>query len=421
MTGTQIHTAPPRSRGGRGSTPVSGHARSALRALAASWRRVRAALLLHCGLRLAGIALVGAWGHRKGLGLYEILATRWDSVYYLNIAEHGYSGHMVPACQLGGPTCKLAFFPLYPALIRAVRAATGLPVGWAAWGAALAASLFAAWGIFAVAEKLHGARVALFTVALYAVVPHALVQSMAYTEPVFTALAAWALYAVLTRAWLTAGTLALLAGATRPSGLAVIAAVTLGAAWHLWSTTGGRSAEPLPLPGGHAPGRPRARLYGAVALAPLGWIAFVLWVGHRMRRWDGYFVEQRLWGSTLDGGTFTIQRLRDLFTQPQLSLDYVVVAATVITAVVLLASLALRRPPLGVWIYAAALVLITVGGAGFFHAKARFLLPAFPLLFPLATALARARTTTVYAVLTGTAIASALYSGYLTMVWTHSP
>ncbi|MFG2722574.1 hypothetical protein ACGFW5_30405 [Streptomyces sp. NPDC048416] len=389
--------------------------------MAGSWRRAQKALLLHCGLRLVGIAMVRTWGHRKGLGLHEILATRWDSVYYLNIAEHGYSGAMVPACQEGGPTCKLAFFPLYPALIRAVCAVTHLPAGWAAWGIALAASLLAAWGIFAVAEKLHGARVALFTVALYAVVPHALVQSMAYTEPVFTALAAWALYAVLTRAWLTAGALALLAGATRPSGLAVIAAVTVGAAWHLLSATGRRTAEPLPLRDGRAQRRSTARLYGAVALAPLGWVAFVLWVGHRMHRWDGYFVEQRLWGSTLDGGSFTVQRLRDLFTQPQLSLDDVVVAATVVTAVILLGSLALRRPPLAIWIYAAALVLITLGGAGYFHAKARFLLPAFPLLFPLATALARARTTTVYAVLTGAAIASALYSGYLTMVWTHSP
>ncbi|MET9363699.1 hypothetical protein ABZX93_22680 [Streptomyces sp. NPDC006632] len=365
--------------------------------------------------------MVAAWGHRKGVGLHEILATRWDSVFYLSIAEHGYSSPMVPACQEGGPTCKLAFFPLYPTLIRGVCAVTGLPADWVAWGMALAASLLAAWGIFAVAEKLYGARVALFTVALYAVVPHALVQSMAYTEPVFTALTAWALYAVLTRAWLTAGTLALLAGATRPSGLAVIAAVTLGAAWQLLPVTGGHGAEPPAVPDERAHGRPTARLYGAIVLAPLGWAAFVLWVGHRMHRWDGYFVEQRRWGSTFDGGTFTVQRLRDLFTQPALSLDDVVVAGTVITAIILLCTLAVRRPPAAVWIYAAALVLITVCGAGYFHAKARFLLPAFPLLFPLATALARARTTTVYAVLTGCAVASACYSGYLTMVWTHSP
>ncbi|WP_369383248.1 glycosyltransferase family 39 protein [Streptomyces sp. cg36] len=389
--------------------------------MAASWRRARAALLLHVGLRLVGVGMVGIWGHRKGLGLHEILATRWDSVYYLNIAEHGYSGPMHPACGLGGPTCKLAFFPLYPTLIRATTAVTGLPASWAAWSLALTASLLAAWGIFAVAEKLYGSRAALFSVALYAIVPHALVQSMAYTEPLFTALAAWALYAVLTRAWLTAGTLALLAGATRPSGLAVIATVTIGAAWQLLSAARGRSTEPVSFQGRRARKRPAVRLYAAIALAPLGWAAFVLWVGHRMNRWDGYFVEQQQWGSTFDGGAFTAQRLRALFTQPQLSLNDVVVAATLVTAVILLATLALRRPPLALWIYAAALVLITVGGAGFFQSKARFLLPAFPLLFPLATALARARTTTVYAVLTGTALVSAFYSGYLTMVWTHSP
>ncbi|MEV6553093.1 glycosyltransferase family 39 protein [Streptomyces sp. NPDC051597] len=378
-------------------------------------------MLLHIALRLAGIGVVGVWGHRKGLGLHEVLATRWDSVFYLNIAQHGYTSPMVPGCGLGGPTCKLAFFPFYPALIRGTSAVTGLPAGWSAWLVALAASLLAAWGIFAVAEKLYDARVALFAVALYAVVPHALVQSMAYTEPVFTALAAWALYAVLCRAWLTAGALALLAGATRPSGLAVIAAVALGAAWQLLPAGGRRTPQLLPARGRRAPRRPTARLYGAIALAPLGWAAFVVWVGRRMGSWDGYFVEQRQWGSTFDGGVFTAQRLRDLFTLPTLTLDYVVAAATVVTAVILLAVLALRRPPLVIWVYAGALVLIAVGGAGFFHAKARFLLPAFPLLFPLAIAMARARRTTVWCTLTGAALASAFYSGYLTMVWTHSP
>lgn len=60
---------------------------------------------------------------------------------------------------------------------------------------------------------------------VWAVLPVGIVQSMAYSESLFTALAAWSLYAVLTGRWVTAGVLASLSGLTRPVGLAVVAAV----------------------------------------------------------------------------------------------------------------------------------------------------------------------------------------------------
>ena len=61
--------------------------------------------------------------------------------------------------------------------------------------------------------------------ALWAVLPHSLVLTMAYTEPLLTAFAAWALYALLRGRWGWAGGLAVLAGLTRPTGIAVAAAV----------------------------------------------------------------------------------------------------------------------------------------------------------------------------------------------------
>lgn len=87
------------------------------------------------------------------------------------------------------------------------------------------ASLAAAWGIFAVADHVYGRRAGVCAVLVWAVLPVGIVQSMAYSESLFTALAAWSLYAVLTGHWLTAGLLASLAGLTRPVGAAVVAAV----------------------------------------------------------------------------------------------------------------------------------------------------------------------------------------------------
>ncbi|MGV9804472.1 hypothetical protein [Micromonospora chersina] len=72
-------------------------------------------------------------------------------------------------------------------------------------------------------------RVGLTLVALWALLPHAVVQNMAYTETIFTALVAWTLYALLRRQWLTAGLLCLVAGLSRPTATTVAAAVGLTA------------------------------------------------------------------------------------------------------------------------------------------------------------------------------------------------
>lgn len=82
-------------------------------------------------------------------------------------------------------------------------------------------------------------------------------------------------------------------------------------------------------------------------------------------------------------------------------------------ALLLFALFLLERPPLPVLVYTAVLVLITVGGAGFFESKPRFLLPAFPLLLPLAAALAKARPRAAVTVTAALAGLSFAYGAYL--------
>ncbi|WP_254707923.1 glycosyltransferase family 39 protein [Streptomyces lunaelactis] len=350
-----------------------------------------------------------------GPGLGKLLATRFDTMYYVHIAEYGYAAPMDGLCKVQGELCKYAFYPLYPGLIRGVSAIVPLPAGIIAWGIAVAASLLAAWGIFAVAEHVHDRRTGVIAVLLWGMVPHAMVESMAYTEPLFTAIAAWALYAVLTQRWLIAGLLATLAGLTRPSGAAVVAAVAICAAWTLVTTLRRR---------GKSPGTPTARkdtLAAAILISPLGWFAWFAWVGHRAGRWDGYFQLQERWGSTFDGGSFTLHRIAEIFTKAPVTLNSVVAALTVIAAFVLFTISLHQRQHAALLIYAAVLMLIAVGGAGYFHSKARFLLPAFPLLFPLAKSLATARPKIAYTVLTAAVLVSSAYGSYLMLVWQYSP
>ncbi len=340
----------------------------------------------------------------------QLLAGRYDTTWYVLIAEEGYPA----TCPVQGELCRYAFFPLYPGMIRTVTALTPLSAQWAAWLIAVAASLAAAWGVYAVVERVAGRRAGLVTVVLWGLVPHAVVESMAYTEALFTAIAAWALYAVLTRRWITAGVLAVLAGLTRPPGAAVAATVVLCALWALWSER--RPAGPA----GQGP-RQVARPVAAVVLAPLGWLFWFGWVGYRAGRWDGYLRVQERWGTSFDGGRFTLHRMTQVFTQQTVLLDSVVIAATITMAVVLLVVCHLQRLPAPLLIHATLIVLITVGCAGYFHSKARFLIPAFVLLIPLAKPLARARPAVVCTLLTGAALISNAYGIYLLTVSDHSP
>jgi hypothetical protein len=258
--------------------------------------------------------------------------------------------------------------------------------------------------LYALGTHLRDTTTGVLLAGLWAVVPHAVVESMGYGETLFTALAGWSLLAVLRARWLTAGVLCLLAGLTRPTGAALVAAVGLAAlvaacrepkAWRAWS---------------------------AMVLAPLGLLGFMAWVGVRLGRADAYlYVQGTAWRMRFDGGADTVQKLGTVVTQP-------VPLAFVVTTVVLVAGLALlviglaERLPWPLLLYAAGVLVLAIGGAGYYWAKGRLLLPAFPLLIPIAYALARSRNRTVpIVVITLLAGLSAFYGVYLCLIWKSSP
>ncbi|MEU6482141.1 hypothetical protein ABZ858_35760 [Streptomyces sp. NPDC047017] len=339
---------------------------------------------------------LAAWHH--GEHPLALLGRSWDSRWYLRIAAHGYG-----AVEHPGPGVvhdDLAFFPLYPALVRAVRllfplggGAAGLVVAWSA--AAVAAA-----GIHAVGARLYGRAVGTALAVLWGLLPHSVVLSMGYSESLLTACAAWSLYAVLTGRWVWAGALAALAGLSRPNGFAVAAAVLAAAGAAVWR---GR-------------GRVSPRLWTGAALAPLGWAGYVLWVGRRTGDpLRGYLRLQRLWGSRFDFGVGALRFVKHLLLQREAFLFFgalVLVAA----GVLLYALLLLDRAPLALAVYSGVLLAVACGGSGFFQCKPRFLLPAFPLLLPLARALVRtARARPWHAAVTACALAglSFAYGAYL--------
>ncbi len=364
------------------------------------------ALALFAAVRLAGILLVILTNDLRGHPLVRNLAHSWDSRWYLHIAAHGY-GRLIWITPEGAVQSDWAFFPLYPALIRGVTAVLPLTPAQGAMLVGWAAAVVAAHGVFTVGHHLYGRGVATALVALWAALPHAVELTIAYTESLFAALAAWALYCVLRGRWLWAGALAALAGLSRPSGFAVAVAVALAAVHEALRRRG----------------RVPASLWAGAVLAPMGWLGYVLWVGDRAGDLlGGYLRVQSAWDSRFDLGAGSLGFLRALLLHGG-HVVYPVALLIVAAAVLLFALLCLERAPLCLVVFTGVLILLVAGGSGSFSSKPRFLLPAFPLLIPMARALARSwRLRRASAVLVYGALAavSLLFGAYVVAV-AHSP
>ncbi|WP_409472979.1 hypothetical protein [Streptomyces sp. HC307] len=421
-------------------TPVARRGSAAL-------RRAAPALLGYAAVRALGLLALAGWSAARDKSAYTLLTARWDALWYTRVAELGY-GYEVRLPN-GDVHSNLAFFPLLPWLERLLHAVTPLSYADAGFVVSLLASLAAAWGIFAIADHVYGqkgegakrglgrvvggdGRAGVCAVLLWAVLPVGIVQSMAYSESLFTALAAWSLYAVLTGRWLTAGSLALLAGLTRPVGLAVVAAVwAAGIASFVRArdrdlAPSVRYRSAAPDPGAHALSRAASSSGGAgiegasagrralgMLLAPLGAAGYVLWVGHHTGKGPlGYLDVQAGWRNGFDGGYAFARFVAEKFTSFPSALAGLGLVVGVGLVVWLYVVCVRQRQPLPLLVYAGVVTALALCASSYFGSKPRLLLPAFPLLLPLALALARLRTAAAALVVGGVAAASAVYGAF---------
>lgn len=364
-------------------------------------------------MRALGLVALGLWSAARDKSALTLLSARWDSLWYTRVAELGY-GYEVRLPN-GDVHSNLAFFPLLPWLERAVSAVTPLSYAHAGLVVGTLASLAAAWGIFAVADHVYGRRVGVCAVLLWAVLPVGIVQSMAYTESLFTALAAWSLYTVLTGRWVTAGILAAFAGLTRPVGLAVVAAIWAAAVASsvrerrrapASPSRRNRSAEAS----GGTPLWPRTL---GVLLAPLGAVGYVLWVGHRTGKGPlGYLDVQAGWRNGFDGGYAFARFVADKFTSFPSALAGAGLIIGVALTIWLYVVCVRQGQPLPLLVYAGVVTALALCASSYFGSKPRLLMPAFPLLLPLARALAGARTPRSAAIVGGVAAVSAVYGAF---------
>ncbi|MFF2382154.1 hypothetical protein [Streptomyces sp. NPDC058108] len=363
--------------------------------------------------------------HRFGGGahVWDVLAT-WDGWWYQQIAAHGYHPALVPVPGATGLITlegnAAAFFPLYPALMRLVSSCTGLGLLGAGLLVSVVSSFAAALAIRAVTARIGGRRAGLAAAGLWAVWPGSGLEWSGYSESLYVALAAWACHAVMRQRWLTAGLLTCAAGLARPTATTLIAALAVAALLHVLRRRRElRRWGDVPGPDGQERRGMLLRPLAAVAIAPLGLVGYLGWVGYRMGDWGGYFtLQEGAWAHTFDYGAQTL----DVFTSlPVGHFDYlsafpyedVIGAGTVLLALIVLPLLFRLRPPPVLLVHTLLTIVLVLGSQQIFGNVSRYLLPAFPLFIPCAVGMRRLSTPVLCAVLGIAALASGSYAGYV--------
>jgi Gpi18-like mannosyltransferase len=175
---------------------------------------------------------------------------RWDAVHYIDIAHNGYHG------------TDMAFFPLYPYLIRFVGNLAG---NYLIAGLLISTTAFFFGLLFLYKLVEHEfdrtvARRAIFYVSIF---PTAVFFSAVYTEALFFMLTVASFYYMREHKWLLAGIIGLFAAMTRVEGVLLVVPFIIE--WYVAHRNDAARAWPKLLP---------------VALVPLGLFLYMgyLWV-----------------------------------------------------------------------------------------------------------------------------------------------
>lgn len=365
---------------------------------------------------MVGALMVGVALDSRGTGSYlgdvGSALGKSDGVWYLGIAHHGYGPAPRPGPGGTYPLTALAFFPLYPMLVRAV-AFVGLPYLGAALVVTLVAGTLAATAVAVWARMMLGPRGALMLLGVWELLPSSVVLSMVYSEALFAAAAAGCLLALRRERWLAAAVAAAIAGLTRPTGACLVLAIAVGG----WTAVRQRS-DPAERQ------RVLRQVVGAVVVSLVGLAISLGYVAERTHRLTGWFwVEHTIWSSGFDAGRSTVDTTVKLLSttlggqRPPDLVSAVVMVLAVVAIVTGVRRKARVRMTAAEATYAIAVAVLAIGEHSYYYVKPRLLLVAFPLLLPLVGWLLERprRDLRLYAV-TATVV-SVAYNCYLVVGW----
>ena len=297
--------------------------------------------------------------------LVTSVLTSWDGRWYLELVRRGYPTDIPPNVTYDDLEARAAFFPMYPGAVDVFD--TVLPGGdtFAALLLNLILGAVAVVLVGTMARRVFDVRVATRAMFVFAFFPGSFVLSFAYSEALLIVFSASCLLLLMDERWLLAGLAAALATATRPNGIAVVLACLVAAAVVVRD-------------------RREWRALGAVVLAPLGFVAFQLYVdGVAGERGAWFRVQSEAWA---EGASFGLTAIRNTFT---FVTDPFESPAGALTALSLVALVGMgycawrRRLPLP-WIAYCAVVIALMLIPETVTARPRFVFTAFPLFVAVA-------------------------------------
>lgn len=299
------------------------------------------------------------------LGLVFGVLTQWDGQWYMEIVRGGYPRSIPPDITYFQLEARAAFFPLYPMTARALDWV--LPGGdtFAALFLNLMLSVVAVLLVGVLARRLYGTDVAERAMVLFAVFPGSFVLSYAYAEAMLIVLACACFWFLLEERWLLAGVVAALASATRPNGVALVAACAVAA---LLAIRRHRDWSSLVAP----------------LLAPIGFIAFQIFLAaHTDESWAWFRVQREAWREGTSFGATAISNTLSFLAHPLASPTDALTAASLLALAGGLWCLWRCRLPWPMVAYIAVVVGLMLLPSTV-TARPRFVFSAFPLFIPVA-------------------------------------
>lgn len=286
----------------------------------------------------------------------------WDGSWYHNIAQHGYGAI---------PAEALRFFPLYPWISKVVGYAFGSHVD----PALLLVGNVCALGATVALRRLvlhekHDEQLARRAVWLFSLFPAAFVLVWAYAEPLFLLAAIAMFLALRQRRWWWAAACGVIAGLTRPVGVALVLPAVVEVFMALRASRSARASRQLPAA-------------VAAVIAPLiGTGAYLAWVAVRFGDWARPFtVQEGLRGETINPASRLVDGVKQLFGTEQLKSGLHTPFAI---AFLVLLVVVFWRWPLSYGLFAAAVIVVSLGSANI-NSLERYGLDAFPLVLGLAS------------------------------------
>ncbi|GAC1307154.1 MAG: hypothetical protein NVSMB21_10730 [Vulcanimicrobiaceae bacterium] len=295
-------------------------------------------------------ALLAVWGH-------------WDAVHYLDVARRGYAG------------TDMAFFPLYPGLIRIVGNFVGndLVAGLVISNVALFFGLLFFYKLVEHQYTRHVAHRAIFYVSIF---PTAIFFSAVYTESLFFALTVASFYYIREHRWLSAGIVGAFAALTRSEGVLLVVPFAIEVVAAIRAASVRQFLR--------SPGR-LARIVLGISAIPLGLAAYMTWLwvlngdplyfSHVQSHWNRHFAPP--WVSVSHAFTIVAKAKTSLVAANQ-SIE---IAFTALMIGMFVAGLRRLRPSYSAYMALSILVPMSTSSL---MSMPRFALVLFPLFTMLA-------------------------------------